>query len=619
MSMYGRDPWGGPLEINTADSATDDDRSRNLNDLDRAALSRPLDETQQSWLLGPTEQKKKKKYVDLGCIIVSSKIFWWTVIVVAGAGVLAGLIAILVKFVPHHHDHKPTPDNYTAALTTALKFFNAQRSGKLPKHNNISWRGNSCTKDGDPSGQFKDLAGGYYDAGDAIKFNFPQSYAMTMLSWSVIEYSAKYQASGELNHVKEIIKWGTDYLLKTFNHTADTINILVSQVGSGDTSGGMSTPNDHYCWTRPEDIDYERPVATCSSCSDLAAEMAAALASASIVFKDNKAYSQKLVHGARTLFKFSRDQRGRYSASSTEASQFYNSTSYWDEFLWAGTWLYYATGNNTYLQLATTNGIARHAGAFWGGPDYGVFSWDNKLIGAQVLLSRLRLFLSPGYPYEEILRTFHNQTSIVMCSYLPYFTSFNRTKGGLIQLNHGRPQPLQYVVNSAFLAAVYSDYLDAADTPGWYCGPNFYSTKILREFAKTQIDYILGKNPRKMSYVVGFGNHYPRHVHHRGASIPKNKVKYSCKGGWKWRDTKKPNPNKLVGAMVAGPDRHDGFHDVRTNYNYTEPTLAGNAGLVAALVALSGEGDSNIDKNTIFSAVPPMFPTPPPPPAPWKP
>jgi len=54
-------------------------------------------------------------------------------------------------------------------------------------------------------------------------------------------------------------------------------------------------------------------------------------------------------------------------------------------------------------------------------------------------------------------------------------------------LNHGRPQPLQYVVNAAFLATVYSDYLDTADTPGWYCGPNFYSTDVLREFAKTQV------------------------------------------------------------------------------------------------------------------------------------
>lgn len=619
MSIYGRDPWGGPLEI-AADSATDDDRSRNLQDFDRAAISRPLDETQQSWLLGPGEQKKKR-YVDLGCVIVSRKLFVWTVGTILVAGLIAGFITLIVKTVPHHHHHPPPPDNYTIALRKALMFFNAQRSGKLPRHNNVSWRGNSGMNDGKSDSSWtitKDLVGGYYDAGDAIKFNFPASFAMTMLSWSVIEYSGKYEAAGELNHVKEIIKWGTDYFLKTFNSSADTISVLAAQVGSGQTSAGSTTPNDHYCWMRPEDIDYPRPVSTCSTCSDLAAEMAAALASASIVFKDNKAYSEKLVHGAKTLFQFARDkQRGRYS-SGNEAEFMYNSTSYWDEFVWGGAWLYYATGNNSYLSLSTNMILAKHAGAFWGGPDYGVFSWDNKLAGAQVLLTRLRLFLSPGYPYEEGLKTYHNQTSIFMCSFLPYFTSFNRTRGGLIQLNHGRPQPLQYVANAAFLAALYSDYLDAADTPGWYCGPNFYSTDVMRTFAETQIDYILGKNPRKMSYLVGFGNHYPKHVHHRGASIPKNKVKYNCKGGWKWRDSKKPNPNTIVGAMVAGPDRHDGFHDVRSNYNYTEPSLAGNAGLVAALVALSGD-KKKIDKNTMFSAVPPMFPTSPPPPAPWKP
>ncbi|XLS54253.1 hypothetical protein HN51_004008 [Arachis hypogaea] len=430
MSMYGRDPWGGPLEINATDSATDDDRSRNLQDLDRAALSRPLDETQQSWLLGPGEQKKKK-YVDLGCIIVSRKIFVWTVGTLLFSAFLAGFVTLIVKTVPRHHHKHPPPDNYTLALHKALMFFNAQKSGKLPKHNNVSWRGNSCLQDGKGDGvsaAIKDLVGGYYDAGDAIKFNFPQSFAITMLSWSVIEYSAKYDAAGELSHVKELIKWGTDYFLKTFNSTADSITTLAAQVGVGDTSGGSTTPNDHYCWMRPEDIDYDRPVTECHSCSDLAAEMAAALAAASIVFKDNKAYSKKLVHGATTLFRFAREQRGRYSAGSSEASIFYNSTSYWDEFVWGGAWMYYATGNSSYLKLATAPGLAKHAGAFWGGPDYGVFSWDNKLAGAQVLLSRLRLFLSPGYPYEEILRTFHNQTSIVMCSYLPVFTSFNRTK-----------------------------------------------------------------------------------------------------------------------------------------------------------------------------------------------
>ena len=126
MSMYGRDPWGGPLEINATDSATDDDRSRNLQDFDRAALSRPLDETQQSWLLGPGEQKKKK-YVDLGCIIVSRKIFVWTVGSIIAAGLLVGFITLIVKTVPRHHHKGPPPDNYTLALHKALMFFNAQR------------------------------------------------------------------------------------------------------------------------------------------------------------------------------------------------------------------------------------------------------------------------------------------------------------------------------------------------------------------------------------------------------------------------------------------------------------------------------------------------------------
>ncbi|GMP39672.1 hypothetical protein CsSME_00010410 [Camellia sinensis var. sinensis] len=124
--MYGRDPWGGPLEINAADSATDDDRSRNLQEFDKAALSRPLDETQQSWLLGPGEQKKKK-YVDLGCIIVSRKLFVWTVGTILAAGFLVGFITLIVKTVPrHHHSHSP-PDNYTIALGKALMFFNAQK------------------------------------------------------------------------------------------------------------------------------------------------------------------------------------------------------------------------------------------------------------------------------------------------------------------------------------------------------------------------------------------------------------------------------------------------------------------------------------------------------------
>ena len=113
--------WSIRNSINTYNEM---DRSR---DFDKAALSsRRLDETQQSWLLGPNE-KKKKKYVDIGCLVVSRKLFVWTVGMVLAVGFLVGFVVLLVKVVPRHHKHVVVKDNYTVALQKALLFFNAQK------------------------------------------------------------------------------------------------------------------------------------------------------------------------------------------------------------------------------------------------------------------------------------------------------------------------------------------------------------------------------------------------------------------------------------------------------------------------------------------------------------
>lgn len=61
-----------------------------------------------------------------------------------------------------------------------------------------------------------DLVGGYYDAGDNVKFGFPMAFTTTMLSWSVIEFGGLMK--GELENAKEAIRWGTDYLLKATAH-----------------------------------------------------------------------------------------------------------------------------------------------------------------------------------------------------------------------------------------------------------------------------------------------------------------------------------------------------------------------------------------------------------------
>jgi hypothetical protein len=63
-----------------------------------------------------------------------------------------------------------------------------------------------------------DLVGGYYDAGDHVKFGLPMAFTVTMLSWSLIEYGDDVAAAGELGHALEAVKWGTDYFIKA--HTS---------------------------------------------------------------------------------------------------------------------------------------------------------------------------------------------------------------------------------------------------------------------------------------------------------------------------------------------------------------------------------------------------------------
>ncbi|KAL2979552.1 hypothetical protein AAZX31_13G178600 [Glycine max] len=111
-------------------------------------------------------------FVDLGYIIVSRKLFIWTLDTLTVFAFLFGFITLIVKIVPHHHHKPPLLDNYTIALHKAFLFFNAQKFEKLPRHNNVSWRGNSGLHDGKDDGVrpiIKDMVGGYYEVGNAIK------------------------------------------------------------------------------------------------------------------------------------------------------------------------------------------------------------------------------------------------------------------------------------------------------------------------------------------------------------------------------------------------------------------------------------------------------------------
>ncbi|XP_058095965.1 endoglucanase 6-like isoform X2 [Magnolia sinica] len=466
--------------------------------------------------------------------------------------------------------------DYGQALSKSILFFEAQRSGFLPHNQRVNWRADSGLHDGKASGV--DLVGGYYDAGDNVKFGLPMAFTITMMSWSIVEYGKQMAASGELGHAMDAVKWGADYLIKAHPEP----NVLYGEVGDGIT--------DHYCWQRPEDMTTDRRayrIDTNNPGSDLAGETAAAMAAASLVFRhSNPAYAGELLNHAKQLFEFADKYRGKYDGSITVARKYYGSFSgYADELLWSAAWLYQATNDQYYLNYLGNNGDSL-GGTGWAMTEFG---WDVKYAGVQVLVSKF-LMQGKGVHYSSVFEKYQQKAEYFMCSCLGKGSrNVQRTPGGL--LFRQRWNNLQFVTSASFLLTVYSDYLSSSGR-GIRCNAGNVAASELLSFAKSQVDYILGDNPRATSYMVGYGSNYPRQVHHRASSIVSIKVDptfVSCRGGYNtWYGKKASDPNLLVGAVVGGPDAYDNFADERDNYEQTEPATYNNAPLLGILARLDG-------------------------------
>uniref|UniRef100_A0ACD5V9Z4 Uncharacterized protein n=1 Tax=Avena sativa TaxID=4498 RepID=A0ACD5V9Z4_AVESA len=504
----------------------------------------------------------------------SSAAAWVLCVAVAAASVLflASEAASSAAAAPH---------DYEEALRKSLLYFEAQRSGRLPHGQRVAWRDHSGLTDGLEQGV--DLVGGYYDAGDHVKFGLPMAFTVTMLSWSLLEYGGDVAASGEFAHALESIKWGTDYFIKAHTQPDE----LWAEVGDGDT--------DHYCWQRPEDmttsrqaykVDRERPG------SDVAGETAAALAAASMAFRaTNPHYAHLLLHHAQQLFEFADKYRGKYDSSIAEVKSYYASVSgYHDELLWAALWLHRATGRAAYLDYVVDN-AHEFGGTGWAITE---FSWDVKYAGVQLLATRLLLNGDHSERHRDTLELYRAKAEHYMCACMGKNAApednVERSPGGMLYVRQWNN--MQYVTSAAFLLSVYSGYLkDAGAGERVTCAAEAVGAEEVFGHARAQVDYVLGSNPRGISYLVGYGAKFPARVHHRAASIVPYKDRkefIGCAQGFDdWFGRKSANPNVVVGAIVGGPDRRDRFKDDRVNYMQTEACTYNTAPMVGMFAMLN--------------------------------
>ncbi len=414
----------------------------------------------------------------------------------------------------------------------------------------------ACTDGADVG---RDLTGGWYDAGDHVKFGLPMAASATMLAWGIVEYRSAYVSTGQLNTALDQLKWVTDYFIKAH----PTANELYGQIGTGGA--------DHAWWGPAEVMQMARPsfrVTTTCPGSDLAGETAAAMAAASMAFRPtDPTYANTLLAHARQLYSFADTYRGKYSDCITDASAFYNSWSgFNDELVWGAIWMYRATNEQAFLDKAQSyyanlsNQQQTTIKSYkW------THAWDDKSYGSYVLLAKL----TGATQYHNDSQRWLNWWTVGGTAHGADGTRVNYSPGGQAQLDQWGS--LRYAANTAFAALVYSDAITDTVLKARY-----------NDFAKRQIDYALGLNPQNRSYVVGFGTNPPRNPHHRTAH-----------GSWTDQLTFPTiSRHMLYGALVGGPSSpNDGasYTDDRGNFVNNEVATDYNAGFTGALARLAQE------------------------------
>ncbi|PWJ71368.1 endo-1,3(4)-beta-glucanase [Ruminococcaceae bacterium R-25] len=427
--------------------------------------------------------------------------------------------------------------NYGEALQKAILFYELQRSGKLPEYTRCNWRGDSALNDGADNNI--DLTGGWYDAGDNVKFNLPMAYSAAILGWSVYEDKAAYEQSGQLEYILGDIKWVTDYLIKCHPEP----EVYYYQVGDGNA--------DHSWWGPCEVMTMNRPsykVTKDNPGSAVVGEAAAALAVASIVFKDtDKDYSKLCLDHAKSLYAFADSTKS--DSGYTAANGFYNSWSgFYDELSWAGCWLYLATDDSKYLTNAKTSFTKAGHDFDW------ALCWDDVHIGAAVMLAKI----TGEKAYKDEVQ-----------KHLDYWSCgtsdgkrITYSPKGLAWLDQWGS--LRYATTTSFVATVYSR---------WDGCPKD-KVSVYWDFAVSQANYALGSSGR--SYVVGFGENPPAHPHHRTSQ------------GSYCDNMNEPGEARhtLYGALVGGPDASDGYTDTVSDYNKNEVACDYNAGFTGLMAAM---------------------------------
>jgi endoglucanase len=429
-----------------------------------------------------------------------------------------------------YQNERDGPDYIPSALRTAPGHLNDEdaMTYSTPKMNaNGDFSGNLA-----PLGVTMDASGGWWDAGDYLKFVETTSYVVALLEVGARSFPAEMGATaGSSNFVAEV-KFGVQWLEKMWN---DSTKTLYYQVGIGE--GNSQTVGDHDLWRLPQADDTyggtnpadryirNRPVFEAGPpgapvSPNLAGRQAADFGLCSQLFSaSDPDFSATCLRDGEDVYALAdTDPSGRLLT--TAPYNFYPETQWRDDMELGATELASAVGPGP-QQQAYLSQAAQWAASYLASQDQDTLNLYD--VGGLAHYELARLITATGATGLEVTATtLENQLRSQLESAIKVGTkdpfAFGYPWSSSDTVSHG-----------AGLSVMASEYDSLAGT-----------TTFAYE-AQGWMDNVLGANPWGVSFIVGDGSTFPNCMQHQVANLVG-----STNG----------TPPILAGAAVEGPTNH---------------------------------------------------------------
>jgi hypothetical protein len=400
-----------------------------------------------------------------------------------------------------------------------------------------------------------DVEGGWHDAGDYIKFTGTTAYALSVELMALRDHAGALGAAGDA--FASELRWGLDWLLKMVAGPE-----LYHQVGGeGDHDPGWRLP-DGDTQKAIEAYDH-RPVFRMAPGRgrNILGRSAAAFAFGSQVYKQDSAYSARLLAAAKKTYALAKERSG---VQNPDPPDFYEEETGDDDLVFGAAALARATGDPAYAKEAHALGMKLH-------PEPGAqVGWHS--VDAVALLEAARAQPTGSTERGELGRMLDAIAA-------PLAATARTPRGPGAAFGSA----LDFFGNNSI-----PESLGAAATCA--AARSLNGTPGCDVVAHRQLHWVFGENPFGISYLVGAGTRGPQNVHHSFGQAAHVAVTGALAGGPTalrvLENSKLPPPAKTDPfAMWSTDDLL--YEDRAKDYVCNEPAIDFAAALVYTLAEIS--------------------------------